>query len=835
MTRTASFASRFAAPVQATASRGASSGAAAVARPVLDVGASVPPPKGTLAQIAADFMLPQHTSANRLPAPEVVHRAMAHDSAWKHVTGQARYVDDLPEPPGMVHVLVGSSPHAHARLLSVELDAVRAAPGVLCAFSAAEIPGRNDVSPSVGDDPLLAENEVHFLGQPVFAVAAATPAAAADALALAKVRYEPRKAVLSIEEALKQKSYVADPHAMRRGNAKQALDNAPQRLQGNLYIGGQDHFYLEGQVSLAVPGEDGEVTLYCSTQHPSEVQHLVAGVLGVADSAVTVEVRRMGGAFGGKESQASQWAALAALAARLTGRAAKMRLDRDSDMVMTGKRHDFLVRYDVGFDETGRVQGLFVELASRCGFSADLSVPVNDRAMFHVDNAYCLDHIEIVSYRCRTNTVSNTAFRGFGGPQGMMAIERVMDAIAQHLKVDPLTVRKRNFYGRGRTNITPYHMRVTDNVIPQIVRSLLASSNYARRRRAIRNFNRNNQWIHRGIALTPVKFGISFTMPHLNQAGALIHIYTDGSVHLNHGGTEMGQGLFIKVAQVTANALGVSVDQVRPIATNTAKVPNTSATAASSGADLNGMAACIAADTLRKRLERFALEHLDARADQLRFAGGRVRLDARREISFVDLVRGAYQARVPLSATGFYKTPKLHYDRQRSSGRPFYYFAYGAAVSEVALDLLTGECRVLRVDLQHDVGQSLNPAVDLGQIEGGFMQGLGWLTSEELYWNEQGALMTHAPSTYKIPACSDRPEVFQMHFWERGRNSEATIHRSKAVGEPPLMLAISVFSAIVDALSDVGQAGAQPILDAPATPERILMAAEALRSELHAA
>jgi xanthine dehydrogenase large subunit len=759
-----------------------------------------------------------------------VREPLPHDSGAKHVSGEALYIDDIPEPQGCLHVVAAMSKLAHGRIIRLDVSAVAAAPGVACVLTAGDIPGLNDVSPTgTNDDPCLADGVVHFLGQPLFAVAAESIEAARTAATLAEVEIEPLEPILTIENAMAKGSFVLDPHTMRRGEPEQAVAGAPRRLKGRIEIGGQDHFYLEGQVSLAIPGEDGDVLVHCSTQHPSEVQHNVAKVLGRPDNAVTVEVRRMGGGFGGKETQASHWAALAALAAIRTGRAAKMRLDRDDDMIMTGKRHDFIADYDVGFTEDGVIQGLNIEMAARCGFSADLSGAIVDRAMFHADNCYYLDNVEITAHRCRTNTVSNTAFRGFGGPQGMVVIERVIEAIARERGLDPLEVRRRNLYGGTGRNLTPYFMTVEDNVADQLIEELARDARYTERRAEIAAFNADNPVLKRGIALTPVKFGLSFTTTFLNQAGALIHVYTDGSVHLNHGGTEMGQGLFIKVAQVVAEEFQIDLERIKISATNTAKVPNTSATAASSGSDMNGMAARAAARTIKRRLTDFAAEHFKVSAGEVAFEANRVRAGTH-EMSFAELVKLAYLNRIQLSATGFYRTPKIHYDRQTASGRPFYYFAYGAAISEVAIDTLTGESKVLAVDILHDVGKSLNPVIDLGQVEGGFIQGMGWLTTEELWWDKQGRLATHAPSTYKIPACSDRPEAFTVRLWERGENTEETIHRSKAVGEPPLMLAISVAHAISDAVSSLSGGKLLADLDMPATPERILAAVEDMKA-----
>ncbi len=760
----------------------------------------------------------------------VVHKPIAHDSAARHATGEAVYVDDIREPAGLLHVCFGTSSCAHGIIQQMDLSRVEALSGVVSVITAQDLPGRNDISPMhTLDEEILCSGEIHFHGQAIFAVAADSRDIARRAVHLADIEVEELPAILDFDEAMAQKAWVAEPHEMNRGDPTYAIEQSAHRLQGELCLGGQDHFYLEGQASMAVPQEDGDMLIYSSTQHPTELQHLVAQALGRPDNAVTVEVRRMGGAFGGKETQAAQWAVIAALLADRTGRPAKLRLDRDDDMISTGKRHPFRIRYEVGFDEQGLIQGIDLELAALCGMSADLSAPINDRAMFHCDNGYYLPHVRIRSYRCRTNTVSNTAFRGFGGPQGMMGIERVIDVIAAQLGKDPLEVRLANLYGGEGRNITPYHMKVEDNVLPELMQDLAESSAYAQRREQIVAFNQQSTVISRGIALTPVKFGISFTTSFLNQAGALVHVYKDGSIHLNHGGTEMGQGLFIKVAQVVADAFGVDLDRVKITATHTGKVPNTSATAASSGSDMNGMAALNAVDKIKKRLVRFAVEKYGVEQEEVHFSGGRVRMGGQSR-TFPELIMEAYLGRVSLSATGYYRTPKIWYDRETARGRPFLYFAYGAAVTEVEVDTLTGENRIRRVDILHDVGRSLNPAIDLGQIEGGFVQGAGWLTTEELWWDGSGALRTHAPSTYKIPVSSDVPEQFNVSIWEPGRNREPTIHRSKAVGEPPLMLAISVHSAINQAIASLAPGRALPALDAPATPERILMCIQSLKS-----
>ena len=755
-----------------------------------------------------------------------------HDSAHKHVTGEAVYIDDIVEPAGTLHGSLGLSTVAHGTIRRIDLSAVRAAPGVVDVLTAADIPGENDISPTGRhDEPVLAEGKVQFFGQPIFCVIAETREAARRACPLAKIEYDELPAIIDIWDLDPAGGkLVTPPLTLKRGEAAEAIASAPRRAKGRMRVGGQDHFYLEGQISLAIPGEDGDVTVYCSTQHPSEVQHMVSHALGVPSHAVTVEIRRMGGGFGGKETQGNQFAALAAIAAKRLKRAVKIRPDRDDDMTATGKRHDFVIDYEVGFDDEGHILGVDYIYAARCGFSSDLSGPVTDRALFHCDNAYFWPAVHAKSAPLYTNTVSNTAFRGFGGPQGMVGAERVIDEVAFALGKDPLDIRKINFYGTRDRNVTPYHQTVEDNIIHRIVSELEASANYERRRREISAFNANSRVIKRGLALTPVKFGISFTATHYNQAGALVHVYTDGSVHLNHGGTEMGQGLYVKVAQVVAEEFQIDIDRVKITATTTAKVPNTSATAASSGSDLNGMAAQNAARQIRGRLTDFAAEKYSVPVDQVEFLPNRVRV-GNQEIPFVDLIKQAYFARVQLSAAGFYKTPKIHWNRDEGRGHPFYYFAYGASCSEVSVDTLTGEYIVERTDILHETGRSLNRAIDLGQIEGGFIQGMGWLTTEELWWDAKGRLRTHAPSTYKIPLASDRPKIFNVTLADWPEAHEPTIHRSKAVGEPPFMLAMSVLHALSDAVASVAEYRSCPRLDAPATPERVLMAIERLKAE----
>ena len=760
-----------------------------------------------------------------------------HDSAARHVAGEAVYIDDIAAPEGLLHAYLGLSRIAHGRLVSLDLAPVLAAPGVVAVLTAADIPGVNDISSTHRhDEPVFATQTILHHGQPLFAVVAQTRQAAREAAALAQAVYEESPPVLDVAAARAAGgALVTDPLKLERGDVAAALAQSPRRLKGSMTIGGQDHFYLESQIALAIPGEEEDMQVFSSTQHPTEVQHMVAQVLGVASHAVTVEVRRMGGGFGGKETQSNLFACVAALAARKLKRPVKLRPDRDDDMIVTGKRHDFVVDYEIGFDDEGRIHAVDAVYAARCGWNADLSGPVTDRALFHMDNCYFYPAVRGRSEPLLTHTVSNTAFRGFGGPQGMVGAERFIEEVAFATGLDPLEVRRRNLYGGtpgegpGR-DLTPYHQTVTDNIAGEVIARLERSCDYRARQAAIREANAKSPVVKRGIALTPVKFGISFTATWYNQAGALVHVYTDGSVMLNHGGTEMGQGLYIKVAQVVAQAFGIGLDRVKITATTTGKVPNTSATAASSGSDLNGMAALDACETIKARLTEFAARHWQESPEAIVFRPGFVQVGAR-EIPFTDLVKAAYMARVQLSATGFYATPKIHWDRKAGRGQPFYYFAYGAAAAEVAVDTLTGEYKVERVDILHDCGTSLNPAIDKGQIEGGFIQGMGWLTTEELVWDAKGVLKTHAPSTYKIPVASDRPRLFNVALLENAPNREATIHRSKAVGEPPLMLAISVLHALSDAVASVGGHRVCPRLDAPATPERVLAAVERVRAE----
>ena len=762
-----------------------------------------------------------------------IAKPLPHDAARLHVTGQARYVDDMPTPRGTLHLAFGLSPKACGKITALDLEDVRAAPDVVAVLTADDLPFANDVSPSAHDEPLLAMGEVHYAGQPVFLVIAASHLAARFAAQLGRIEIAQGSPILKIDDALAADSrFEHAPRIYQRGDAAGALLRADHRLSGQLHIGGQEHFYLEGQAALAQPGEAGDMHVISSTQHPTEIQHKVADAIGVPMHAVRVETRRMGGGFGGKESQGNALAVGCAIAARLTGKPCKMRYDRDDDMIITGKRHDFRIDYDVGFDDAGRITALDVRHFARCGWALDLSLPVADRAMLHADNAYFLPNVRIESHRLRTNTQSATAFRGFGGPQGMFGMERIVDHVAATLGLDPLLVRQRNFYTAcGNTSegkqaqTTPYGQTVDDFILDDLVAQLVVSSDYHARRAAVAKWNAAQPVLKKGIALSPVKFGISFTLTHLNQAGALVHVYADGSIHLNHGGTEMGQGLFQKVAQVAASRFGVPLDLVKITPTDTAKVPNTSATAASSGSDLNGMAVKIACDTIRNRMSEHLAHLHQCPPDAVRFQDGRVRAGAR-DYSFAEVAAMAYEARISLSATGFYKTPDIKWDRIKGKGRPFFYFAYGAAVTEVVIDTLTGENRILRADILHDAGASLNPALDIGQVEGGYVQGVGWLTTEELVWDTSGHLRTHAPSTYKIPACGDRPDVFNVALWD-GANRADTIYKSKAVGEPPLMLGISAFLALSDAASACGSQF--PDLQAPATAQAVLSAIQKAR------
>ncbi|MDH4582126.1 xanthine dehydrogenase molybdopterin binding subunit [Pseudomonas sp. BN415] len=757
-----------------------------------------------------------------------VGRSVKHESAPKHVTGEAVYVDDRLEFPNQLHVYARMSDRAHARITRIDTTPCYQFPGVAIAITAKDVPGQLDIGPVVAGDPLLADGKVEYVGQVILAVGADSLETARKAAMAAIVEFEDLEPVLDVVDALRKKHFVLDSHQHKRGDSTTALANAKNRLQGSLHIGGQEHFYLETQISSVMPTEDGGMIVYTSTQNATEVQKLVGEVLGVPMNKIVIDMRRMGGGFGGKETQAAGPACLCAVIAHLTRRPTKMRLPRMEDMSITGKRHPFYVEYDVGFDDNGLLTGIELELAGNCGYSPDLSGSIVDRAMFHSDNAYFLENATINGHRCKTNTASNTAYRGFGGPQGMVAIEEIMDAIARSLGKDPLEVRKLNYYGKDERNVTHYYQTVEHNMLAEMTAELEASSEYAKRREEIREFNAKSPVLKKGLAMTPVKFGISFTATFLNQAGALVHVYTDGSIHLNHGGTEMGQGLNTKVAQVVAEVFQVDIGRIQITSTNTDKVPNTSPTAASSGTDLNGKAAQNAAETIKGRLVEFLANHFKVTAEDVEFKNEQVRVRDR-YLSFEEMIQLAYFNQISLSSTGFYRTPKIFYDRDKASGRPFYYFAYGAACAEVLVDTLTGEYKMLRTDILHDVGASLNPAIDIGQVEGAFVQGMGWLTMEELVWNAKGKLMTNGPASYKIPAIADMPIDLRVKLVENRKNPEQTVFHSKAVGEPPFMLGIAVWCAIKDAVASLGDYKAQPNIDAPATPERVLWGVEQMK------
>ena len=778
-----------------------------------------------------------------------VGKSITHESAHLHVSGKANYVDDIPEVEGTLYAGLGLAEIANGKIINMDLSAVWQAEGVVSVLTGIELL-HNNCGPVVADEPIIATDTVSFFGQVIFVVVAKTYQQAQQASRLAKVTYEALEPILTIEQAIARQSWILPPVQLTAGDANAKLAVAPYRLRGMAQVGGQEHFYLEGQICYAYPKEEDMLQVLCSTQHPTEMQLLISEAVGYGMHQVSVEVRRMGGGFGGKESQSAQWACITAILSVKLKRPVKLRLDRDTDMIVTGKRHGFAYQWDVGFDEQGMILGLYIQLASNCGSSTDLSGPVNDRAICHVDNGYYLDAVTIDSLRCKTNTVSNTAFRGFGGPQGMFPIEYIMDDIGYALDIDPLIIRQRNFYTAmseqagidfSAENIdeiaprskTPYGTYVKDNILPDLVSKLAEHCDYFTRRETIKSFNEQSPIIKKGLALTPVKFGISFNATLFNQAGALVHIYTDGTILVNHGGTEMGQGLYSKIRQIVADEFSLDLSKIRLSATDTAKVPNTSATAASSGTDLNGKAAQAACINIRNRLKTFAAELANTKPNQVQFKDGYIYASGQ-SWQFAEFIKLAYQARIQLWDSGFYKTPDIHWNPVLRYGRPFFYFAYGAAASEVAIDTLTGESKVLRVDILHDVGNSINPAIDIGQIEGGFIQGMGWLTSEELYWvpegRKQGHLFTHAPSTYKIPTATDMPKIFNVNLYGN-QNLENTIHRSKAVGEPPFMLALSVFSALREAVSanittPILQNGikVKPFLSAPATPEAILQA-----------
>ncbi len=739
-----------------------------------------------------------------------------HESAKKHVSGSAKYTDDILEPNNLIHGAIGYSTIAKGKIKKIDLSKVVNSKGVIKVITFRDIPGVNDVGPVFKGDPIFTENNIEYYGQPIFAVAATTCELARKAVKKAQIQYIQKKPILDIKEAIKKKSFVLHPVKISKGNAINEIKKSKYTLQGELYSGGQDHFYLEGQVSLTIPQEDNNFLVYASTQHPSETQQIIAKAINQKFNSIKVKVRRIGGGFGGKETQSFIFSVISTLLSKYTNKPVKLRIDRDDDMIITGKRHDFYYKYQVGFTKTGNINGLKIILASRCGFSPDLSGAINDRAIFHIDNAYYIPSIDLISYRCKTNTVSNTAFRGFGGPQGMFCIENILENISEYLNIDASIIRKNNFYQKNKKNITHYGMKIEDNVIHDIFNTLIKKSNYQKRKKEIFNFNNKNKILKKGISITPVKFGISFTTTHLNQGGSLVHIYTDGSVHLNHGGIEMGQGLMTKISQIAANEFGISLDDIKITSTHTEKVPNTSASAASASTDLNGAAVLNAIDKIKKNLANHITRKFKYKGKVIKYKNNKVYF-GQQKIDFKKLISNAYLARISLSASGFYKTPKINFDNKKFQGRPFLYFAYGAAVSEVIIDTLTGENKLLRVDILHDVGNSINPSIDIGQIEGGYVQGLGWLTTEEVSWNDSGKLITHSPSTYKIPVSNDIPDKFYTNLYRKGMNKEDVVNRSKAVGEPPLMLAISAFTALKNAVNNKA-------LKAPANPENILMA-----------
>ena len=754
-----------------------------------------------------------------------------HESSVKHVSGGAYYTDDIPEPPGTLFGAIGWSKKANAIIKKINFDEVIKSEGVLAIVTAKDIIGRNDVGPVYNGDPIFPK-KAEYCGQPLFAVAADTTEHARKAVLKAKISYKTLKPITSIKKALKKKSFVLKEKIIKKGEAIKQIKNSLHRLKGNFTTGSQEHFALEGQAAFVIPQEDEDFKVFSSTQHPSETQQIIAKMLKQKSNTITVETRRIGGGFGGKETQSFIFAAICTLLAKKTKKPVKLIMDRDDDIIITGKRHDFYSEYEVGFDELGIIKGLKLKLASRCGISPDLSGSINDRALLHIDNAYYLENVLIENYLCKTNTSSSTAFRGFGGNQGMMAIENIIDEIASSIKKDPAEIRRRNFYQKRKKNITHYNMKIEDNIIQEIFDKLIKSSNYKSRQTSIKKFNQENKYIKKGIAITPVKFGISFTTWHLNQAGALVHIYcNDGSVHINTGAVEMGQGTYTKIAQLAAKELGLPFSKVKVSATRTDKVPNTSASAASSTTDLNGAATINAISKIKQNLAAFVKRKYKIKNGNAIYENGMIKFKEK-TFKFSKLIKEAYLNRISLSSSGFYATPKIHFDKKNFKGRPFLYFCYGAAVSEVIIDVLTGENKILRADILHDAGKAINPAIELGQIEGGFVQGAGWLTMEEVIWKSNGQLTTHSPSTYKIPAVNDMPEKFNVEIFKKGKNSENVVNKSKTTGEPPLMNAMSVFFAIKNAIASIGDYKIAPVINAPATPEKILMSIKNIKKKL---
>ena len=751
---------------------------------------------------------------------KIFTKNIEHESAVKHVTGKAIYTDDISEPKNLLHAVIGYSNCSKGVIKKIDYKDVLSSEGVVDIITEKDIEGINDVGPIFKGDKIFTSKNIEYYGQPIFAVIAKTNNLAKKAALKVKIDLKISKPIVSIEEALKKKSFVLKPKHLTRGNIKDGFKKSDNILKGKLYSGGQDHFYLEGQIAMTIPQEDNNFLVYSSTQHPSETQQIIGKVLKQNYNSIHVIVRRIGGGFGGKETQSFLFAAITSIAAKKLSKPVKLRVDRDDDMIMTGKRHDFLFDYEVGFNNNGEILALKLMMASRCGISPDLSGAINDRAIYHIDNAYFLPNIEINSYRCKTNTVSNTAFRGFGGPQGMFCIENIIENIAQKLKLEASEIRKINFYKDKIKNTTHYGMKITDNVIEDIFNKLIKKSNYKKRKAEINNFNKKNKVLKKGIAITPVKFGISFTTTHLNQGGALVHIYTDGSIHLNHGGIEMGQGLMTKLALVASNEFGLNYENIKISSTDTEKVPNTSASAASATTDINGAAIVNAINNIKSGLNEFIYDYFKTNS-KIKYENNFVYFD-KRKISFKELINTAYLNRIPLSSSGFYKTDKINVNTKTLQGRPFLYFTYGAAVTEVIIDKLTGENKILQVDIIHDVGNSINKRIDKGQIEGGYIQGLGWLTTEEVSWKSNGVLTTHSPSTYKIPTAGETPFKFNVEIYDRGFNKEKVINRSKAVGEPPFMLAISSFIALKDAVYNANKGKNSENLIAPATAENIL-------------
>ena len=751
---------------------------------------------------------------------KIFTKNIEHESAVKHVTGKAIYTDDISEPKNLLHAVIGYSNCSKGVIKKIDYKDVLSSEGVVDIITEKDIEGINDVGPIFKGDKIFTSKNIEYYGQPIFAVIAKTNNLAKKAALKVKIDLKISKPIVSIEEALKKKSFVLKPKHLTRGNIKDGFKKSDNILKGKLYSGGQDHFYLEGQIAMTIPQEDNNFLVYSSTQHPSETQQIIGKVLKQNYNSIHVIVRRIGGGFGGKETQSFLFAAITSIAAKKLSKPVKLRVDRDDDMIMTGKRHDFLFDYEVGFNNNGEILALKLMMASRCGISPDLSGAINDRAIYHIDNAYYIPNIEINSYRCKTNTVSNTAFRGFGGPQGMFCIENIIENIAQKLKLEASEIRKINFYKDKIKNTTHYGMRITDNVIEDIFNKLIKKSNYKKRKVEIDNFNKKNKVLKKGIAITPVKFGISFTTTHLNQGGALVHIYTDGSIHLNHGGIEMGQGLMTKLALVASNEFGLNYENIKISSTDTEKVPNTSASAASATTDINGAAIVNAINNIKSGLNEFIYDYFKTNS-KIKYENNFVYFD-KRKISFKELINTAYLNRIPLSSSGFYKTDKINVNTKTLQGRPFLYFTYGAAVTEVIIDKLTGENKILQVDIIHDVGNSINKRIDKGQIEGGYIQGLGWLTTEEVSWKSNGVLTTHSPSTYKIPTAGETPFKFNVEIYDRGFNKEKVINRSKAVGEPPFMLAISSFIALKDAVCNANKGKNSENLIAPATAENIL-------------